>query len=54
MKRFALCVELPGQIQNTYIQQSSYWLTFFPLRGFLAFFDLAQLVNLVFVTFKTQ
>ncbi|KAF8342679.1 uncharacterized protein EI90DRAFT_2964439 [Cantharellus anzutake] len=46
--------KLPGQIQNTYIQQSAYWLTFFPLRGFLAFFDLAQLLNLVWITLKTR
>lgn len=23
-------IEIPGEIQNTYIQQSSYWLTVFP------------------------
>ncbi|KAF8316081.1 DUF221-domain-containing protein [Clavulina sp. PMI_390] len=46
--------KLPGQIQTTYIQQSSYWLTFFPTRGFLAVFDLAQLLNLVWISIKTR
>lgn len=46
--------EIPGRIQATYIQQSSYWLTFFPLRGFLAVFDLAQVVSLVIVFLKTR
>lgn len=46
--------EIPGNIQSTYIQQSSYWLTFFPLRGFLAVFDLAQVVSLILVFLKTQ
>ncbi|KAI0691098.1 hypothetical protein BC835DRAFT_1279760 [Cytidiella melzeri] len=43
---------LPGTINRTYIDQSSYWLTYFPLRGFLVFFDLAQIVNLLFIMFK--
>ncbi|KAJ7668651.1 hypothetical protein DFH06DRAFT_942076, partial [Mycena polygramma] len=34
--------------------QSSYWLTFFPLRGFLVLFDLAQIVNLLWLSFKTR
>ncbi|KAG8712230.1 hypothetical protein FRC08_014855 [Ceratobasidium sp. 394] len=46
--------KIPGRIQSTYIQQSSYWLTFFPLRGFLAVFDLAQVVSLVLVFIKTH
>ncbi|KAG8768164.1 hypothetical protein FRC12_005735, partial [Ceratobasidium sp. 428] len=46
--------KIPGRIQATYIQQSSYWLTFFPLRGFLAVFDLAQVVSLVLVFIKTH
>ncbi|KZT21456.1 DUF221-domain-containing protein [Neolentinus lepideus HHB14362 ss-1] len=45
---------LPGTINQTYISQSSYWLTFFPLRAFLAVFDLAQILNLVWTTFKTH
>ncbi|KAJ7782689.1 hypothetical protein B0H16DRAFT_464722 [Mycena metata] len=45
---------LPGTINRTYIDQSSYWLTFFPLRGFLVLFDLAQIVNLVWLSFKTR
>ena len=45
---------LPDKINSTYIDQSSYWLTFFPLRGFLAVFDLAQIINLVWLSFKTQ
>ncbi|KAJ7125115.1 hypothetical protein C8R44DRAFT_618715 [Mycena epipterygia] len=36
------------------VNQSSYWLTFFPLRGFLVLFDLAQIVNLLWLSFKTR
>ncbi|KAI0090701.1 DUF221-domain-containing protein [Irpex rosettiformis] len=43
---------LPDTINRTYIDQSSYWLTYFPLRGFLVFFDLAQIFNLLFIMFK--
>ncbi|KDR75655.1 hypothetical protein GALMADRAFT_68322 [Galerina marginata CBS 339.88] len=46
--------ELPARIHSTYINQASYWLTFFPLRGFLAIFDLAQIINLVWLSFKTH
>uniref|UniRef100_A0A0W0F0Y5 DUF221-domain-containing protein n=1 Tax=Moniliophthora roreri TaxID=221103 RepID=A0A0W0F0Y5_MONRR len=45
---------LPDTINRTYIDQSSYWLTFFPMRGFLVVFDLAQIVNLVWIFFKTR
>ncbi|TFK74590.1 DUF221-domain-containing protein [Pluteus cervinus] len=45
---------LPDVIARTYINQASYWLTFFPLRGFLVVFDLAQIVNLVWISFKTH
>ncbi|VDC00357.1 unnamed protein product, partial [Peniophora sp. CBMAI 1063] len=45
---------LPATINATYIDQSSYWLTFFPLRGFLVIFDLAQILNLVWISFKTH
>jgi hypothetical protein len=45
---------LPATINSTYINQSSYWLTFFPLRGFLAVFDLAQIVNLVWISIRTH
>jgi hypothetical protein len=45
---------LPKVINTTYISQSSYWLTFFPLRGFLVFFDLAQIVRLLWLSFKTH
>lgn len=46
--------ELPKQINRTYINQASYWLTFFPLRGFLVVFDLAQIINLVWLSIKTH
>ncbi|KAF9486012.1 DUF221-domain-containing protein [Pholiota conissans] len=46
--------ELPARINQTYINQASYWLTYFPLRGFLAVFDLAQIINLVWLSFKTH
>lgn len=43
---------LPDAINTTYIDQSPYWLTYFPFRGFLAIFDLAQIINLVWITIK--
>ncbi|PSR72720.1 hypothetical protein PHLCEN_2v11415 [Hermanssonia centrifuga] len=43
---------LPGTINRTYIDQASYWLTYFPLRGFLVLFDLAQIINLAWISFK--
>ncbi|KAG8986001.1 hypothetical protein FRB90_004283, partial [Tulasnella sp. 427] len=46
--------KLPGAIQSTYLEESNYWLTYFPLRGFLAVFDLAQLVNVVWLSIKTR
>lgn len=45
---------LPSTINQTYINQSSYWLTYFPLRGFLFIFDLAQILNLLWTSFKTH
>ncbi|KAG1739129.1 uncharacterized protein EDB91DRAFT_1136016 [Suillus paluster] len=45
---------LPSTINQTYINQSSYWLTYFPLRGFLVIFDLAQILNLLWTSFKTH
>lgn len=45
---------LPDTINQTYIDQSSYWLTYFPLQGFLVIFDLAQLLNLFWITFKKR
>lgn len=44
--------DLPDTINTTYIDQSPYWLTYFPFRGFLAIFDLAQIINLVLITIK--
>ncbi|KAJ7188651.1 hypothetical protein C8R46DRAFT_1055401 [Mycena filopes] len=46
--------KLPGRINKTYINTSTYWLKFFPLRGFLVVFDLAQILNLVWISFKTR
>ncbi|KAF7321599.1 DUF221-domain-containing protein [Mycena kentingensis (nom. inval.)] len=45
---------LADTINRTYINQSSYWLTFFPLRGFLVLFDLAQIINVVWIYIKTR
>lgn len=45
---------LPDKINRTYIDQSSYWLTYFPLRGFLVIFDLAQIVHLVWIFIKKR
>ncbi|KAJ7647702.1 hypothetical protein FB45DRAFT_734225 [Roridomyces roridus] len=41
-------------IHNLHVDQSSYWLTFFPLRGFLVLFDLAQIVNLLWLSLKSR
>ncbi|KAH9944775.1 DUF221-domain-containing protein [Amylocystis lapponica] len=46
--------KLPRTINETYIDQASYWLTYFPLRGFLVVFDLAQIINLVVIFIKTH
>lgn len=40
--------------QNTWIIQSTYWLTVFPLRGSSAIFDLAQVVSLLIVWVRTR
>lgn len=40
--------------QSTWVLQSTYWLTVFPLRGSSALFDLAQIVSLVLVWFRTK
>ena len=63
---------LPKVINQTYINQASFWLTFFPyvffsslgmnsndgddtsLRGFLAIFDLAQFLKLMWISFQTR
>jgi hypothetical protein len=39
----------PG-IQQAYIQLSVYWLTAFPLRGFLVIFEIAQLIKLLLLS----
>ncbi|KAJ6495774.1 DUF221-domain-containing protein [Mycena vitilis] len=46
--------KLPGRIPRTYINTSTYWLKFFPLRGFLVVFDLAQIINLLWISIKTR
>ncbi|KAH9889394.1 DUF221-domain-containing protein [Cubamyces lactineus] len=46
--------KLPSTINKTYIEQASYWLTYFPLRGFLVLFDLAQIINLFVIFIKTH
>lgn len=64
-------IDVLGSIDQAYIAQSNYWLTYFPyvvpfscprafdellysLRGFLAVFDLAQIINLVWVSIKKR
>lgn len=44
---------VPRQLQTTWVIQSMYWLTAFPLRGFSALFDLAQVISLLFVWVQT-
>ncbi len=43
---------IPNEIQGTYVQQSTYWLTFFPLRGFLVVFEIAQLIKLLLLSVR--
>ncbi|GAA6054809.1 hypothetical protein JCM3770_007445 [Rhodotorula araucariae] len=43
---------VPDKLQYTYMIQSNYWLTVFPLRGAAACFDLAQIVSLFLVWSK--
>ncbi|KAJ9122705.1 hypothetical protein QFC24_004134 [Naganishia onofrii] len=42
--------EIPKDIQGTYVQQSTYWLTVFPLRGFLVIFEIVQLIKLLLLS----
>ncbi|WVR08713.1 hypothetical protein IAU60_005771 [Kwoniella sp. DSM 27419] len=44
--------EIPDKIQGTYVQQSTYWLTWLPLRGFLVIFELIQLIKLALVSLR--
>ncbi|WWC92437.1 uncharacterized protein L201_007395 [Kwoniella dendrophila CBS 6074] len=44
--------DIPDRIQGTYVQQSTYWLTWLPLRGFLVIFELIQLIKLALVSLK--
>ncbi|KAH9855932.1 DUF221-domain-containing protein [Lenzites betulinus] len=46
--------QLPESVNKAYIEQASYWLTYFPLRGFLVIFDLAQIINLLVIFVKTH
>ena len=43
---------IPYEIQGTYVQQSTYWLTWLPLRGFLVIFELIQLIKLALVSIR--
>ncbi|GAA5846360.1 hypothetical protein JCM5353_005262 [Sporobolomyces roseus] len=45
---------IPHKLQSTYMIQSNYWLTVFPLRGASALFDLAQIISLLMVWFRTR
>ncbi|WRT70828.1 uncharacterized protein IL334_007827 [Kwoniella shivajii] len=44
--------DIPDKIQGTYVQQSTYWLTWLPLRGFLVIFELIQLIKLAMVSLR--
>nr|XP_018259836.1 uncharacterized protein I303_07907 [Kwoniella dejecticola CBS 10117]OBR81994.1 hypothetical protein I303_07907 [Kwoniella dejecticola CBS 10117] len=44
--------DIPDKIQGTYVQQSTYWLTWLPLRGFLVIFELIQLIKLALVSLR--
>ncbi|EPQ31421.1 uncharacterized protein PFL1_00756 [Pseudozyma flocculosa PF-1] len=41
--------QLADSIKTQYVNQSTYWLTWLPLRGYLAVFDLAQVIKLLLV-----
>lgn len=45
---------LPSRIQGTYVQQSSYWLTFLSTRGFGTVLDLAAVVSLLWTWLRTK
>ena len=65
-----ICIGLPAVINRTYIDQASYWLTYFPyvhdlhlywywskfasLRGFVAVFDLALMVDYFWIYIKAR
>lgn len=49
---FGMLKDLPKDVQGTYVQQSTYWLTWLPLRGFLIFFEIIQLLRLTLVSFR--
>ncbi|GAA5992952.1 hypothetical protein JCM5350_003057 [Sporobolomyces pararoseus] len=53
-KVFNYLKTIPHNIQSTYMIQSNYWLTVFPLRGASALFDLAQIISLLLVWFRTR
>ncbi|KAG8911760.1 hypothetical protein FRC01_005537 [Tulasnella sp. 417] len=44
----------PGAIPLTFVQESNFWLTYLCLRGCLAVFDLAQPVNVVWMSIKIR
>lgn len=46
--------KLPARINTTYLSQSNYWLTWLPLRLWAAVFDLAQVINLIWVWAKAR
>ena len=44
--------QIPDEIQAAYVSQSTYWLTWLPLRGFLVIFELIQLIKLAMVSIR--
>ncbi|KDR75702.1 hypothetical protein GALMADRAFT_68331 [Galerina marginata CBS 339.88] len=46
--------KLPARITRTYVDQSSFWLKWFPMQGFLIIFDLAQLFDLIWLSFRAR
>ncbi|KAF8911479.1 hypothetical protein CPB84DRAFT_1841987 [Gymnopilus junonius] len=46
--------KLPARITQTYVTQSSFWLKWFPLQGFLLLLDLSQLFNLLWFSLRTR
>ncbi|THV05132.1 hypothetical protein K435DRAFT_850328 [Dendrothele bispora CBS 962.96] len=46
--------KLPGTINKADTDQASFWLKHFPTRSFLVEFDLAQVINLLWISFKMR
>ena len=46
--------KLPARINNSYLSQSNYWIGFLAVRAWAAVFDIAQVINLIWVWGRTK